>query len=317
MKHIYLLFLLFAATFGFSQEYSNIDFGRSGNAVTSGNWNNVTTDISNEEGITVNLINEDGGSTGITLVVDDAFDNVNTAGTESPDANLPFPASATSDSFFGETSPFGENLQPTGGFTLSGLDTDHYYSFIVFASRMGVPSGESRESSYAISGSSSKTGLLETANNVDETAQILNIQPNSNGNITFVAGPGSNNNNGNGFYYLGAIQLIDSDSPITISGPDASLSLLYPNGNNILEVGKTQRITWESTSINTGITVEFSSNNGSTWSNVATVSADLEYYDFTVPDQISDACLIRISGEGNSDTSNSTFSVIANDGDVY
>ena len=81
--------------------------------------------------------------------------------------------------------------------------------------------------------------------------------------------------------------------------------------------GKTQRITWNSTSIDNTIDIEFSSNNGNSWSDVATASADLEYYDFKVPNQISESCLIRISGGGTSDTSSKAFSVIENEGDVY
>ncbi|HEA29374.1 MAG TPA: T9SS type A sorting domain-containing protein [Leeuwenhoekiella sp.] len=317
MRKAYILLLFFISALGFSQEYAYIDFGEQGGQETSGNWNNVTSSTNNEAGITVNLINENGGSTGITLTVDDPFDLVNTAGTDSPDSSLPFSASATSDSFFGETVPFNSNTQPTGGFALSGLNVNKYYSFVIFASRMGGEAGESRQTLYNIAGSTTESASLEVANNTDTTAQILNIQPNSNGQITFRAQPGTRNDNSFEFYYLGAIQLIASDSPITISAPNAALSLVYPNGGNILEVGKTQRITWESTSINNTIDVEFSSNNGISWSDIATVSADLEYYDFTVPNQISDSCLIRISGEGISDTSSNTFSVIANEGEVY
>lgn len=109
--------------------------------------------------------------------------------------------------------------------------------------------------------------------------------------------------------------LFVSNSPT--AQPIATLSLEYPNGGNILEVGKTQRITWNSTAINNTIKIEFSSNNGTSWSNVATTAADLGYYDFKVPNKISESCLIRISGGGVSDTSSNTFSVIEDEGRVY
>jgi len=313
MKKIYLLSFLLLTFLGYSQEYSYIDFGQQGAKETSGNWNNVTSTSNNQQGITVDLINDDGNSTGVKLSVDDPFDTVNTDGTTNAANSVPL--SATSDSFFGETVVFNENTQPTGGFVLSGLKTNKYYSFVVFASRMKVASGESRQTLYTVTGSATKSANLEAANNTENTASVLNIQPKSNGQITFRAQPGTNNNNDNKFYYLGAIQLIASDSPITQS--DATLALIYPNGGNVLEVGKTQRITWNSTSINTTIDIEFSSNNGASWSNVATAPADLEYYDFKVPNKISKSCLIRISGGGVSDTSGSAFSVIENEGEVY
>lgn len=315
MKKIYLLSFLLLSFLGYSQEYSYIDFGQQGALETSGNWNNVTSTSNNQQGITVDLINDDGNSTGVKLSVDDPFDTVNTGGTTSPANTVPFPASATSDSFFGETVAFESNTQPTGGFVLSGLKANKYYSFVVFASRMNVTGGESRETLYTVTGAAAKTANLEVANNTQKTASVLNIQPKSNGQITFRAQPGAGNNNANGFYYLGAIQLIASDSPITQT--DATLTLTYPNGGNILEVGKTQRITWNSTSINTAVAIEFSSNNGASWSDVATTSADLGYHDFKVPNKISESCLIRISGGGVSDTSASPFSVIEDEGEVY
>ncbi|WP_031426610.1 GDSL-type esterase/lipase family protein [Flavimarina sp. Hel_I_48] len=101
------------------------------------------------------------------------------------------------------------------------------------------------------------------------------------------------------------------------SSTAATLTLTYPNGDNILEAGKTQRITWESSEINTTVSIEFSRNNGGTWSTVSTTSADLGYYDLKVPNQISNTCLIRISGGGLSDTSNGTFSIIKDEDVVY
>ncbi len=261
------------------------------------------------------MVNDNGSSTGVALSVDDPFDTVNTNGTTNAANTVPFPANATSDSFFGETVVFSGNTQPTGGFVLSGLKANKYYSFVVFASRMNVTDGESRQTLYTVTGSATKSASLETANNTENTASVLNVRPKANGQITFRAQPGTKNNNGFKFYYLGAIQLIASDSPITQS--TSTLTLLYPNGDNVLETGKTQRIKWNSTSIDNTIDIEFSSNNGASWSDVATIAADLEYYDFKVPNRISESCLIRISGGGVSDTSGSPFSVIANEGLVY
>jgi hypothetical protein len=54
--------------------------------------------------------------------------------------------------------------------------------------------------------------LLNTANNIANTADVLNIKPTATGTITFQATKEPNNTNATGFYYLGAIQLITTDA---------------------------------------------------------------------------------------------------------
>ena len=53
------------------------------------------------------------------------------------------------------------------------------------------------------------------------------------GEITFQAKPGPNNNNSYGFYYLGTLQLLISDTPISTMTPEPALALSYPNGGHI------------------------------------------------------------------------------------
>lgn len=313
MKQVYLLISLFISTWSYAQVYSYIDFGSpSSEYVTPGNWNNITTSQSNQTGITASIIDEDGNGTGITLTVDDPFDNVNLNGTDNPGTFLPFTDSATTDSFFGETSPFNNNLQPTGGFVLEGLSQNSFYSFIIFASRIG---DGNRETLYTINGSSTKSATLQVGNNTDRTANILNLQPDANGRITFRAKKGTNNDTPLGFYYLGAIQLIESSTPITNESQQV-LDLTYPNGGNIMEAGKTVRLTWDSRAIE-NVAIEFSANNGTSWSNVATVDASQGFYDYQVPSRITSSALIRISGAGITKVSESPFSIIENDGLVY
>ena len=204
-----------------------MDFGNASNS-TTGNWNNVVVNSQNQSGIVINLVDDSGTSNGITFTLSDSFDFINSSGTANPNVSIPFPTSASKDSFFGQTnSAFNGNVTPTGGFTLSGRNLNKYYSFSVFSSRTGV--SDNRETLYTVTGSTTNSEALNPANNTSNTANILNIQPDSNGEITLSAEPGSNNNNSNGFYYLGAVQLVVSDSPITdiISNPE--LNLVYPN----------------------------------------------------------------------------------------
>ncbi len=314
MKKLLLIFAVFTGLISFGQDYAYIDFGGSSHT-SSGNWNNIVVSDQNETGVTTTLINDAGVSMGITFTLTDSFDHINGNGTTSPNSGLPFVSSASRDSFFGATDAgFNGNINATGGFTLSNLDPNKYYSFSVFSSRTGV--SDNRETLYTVTGSTTDSEALNPANNTSNTATILNIQPNSNGEINFTAKPGPNNNNGFGFYYLGAIQLIESSSPISNTDPDPELTLTYPNGGHIWEAGKTVRIKWESISV-PNMLVEFSSDNGSSWSTIATAPGNTQYYDMIVPNKITTNALVRISGEGETDTSDNTFKVIADKGEVF
>ena len=318
-KHYYILFLivnfyLLAISFSYGQERTFIDFGSQNTGFPStGNWNNITVSTGNQSGLSFNLINDLGNTTAVTLTLDDSFDFINTSGTTNPDNNLPFLETATKDSFFGEASNFNGNVNETGGYTLSNLDPAKYYSFSIFASRTGV--SDNRETQYTATGLNTLSGTLNASNNTSNTATILNIQPLSNGTISFVATTGSNNNNPLGFYYLGAIKMVTSSTPITdINSP--ALTIIYPNGNEIWEVGKTPYISWQSQNID-NVTLEYSIDDGSSWNAIATVSASNKKYNWTIPNTISTQCKVRLSEGSTMAISDSNFSIIENEGTIY
>ena len=307
-----LLFIGYMPAYG--QQYAYIDFGSSTNT-TIGNWNNVIVTNQNQTGLSMNLIDDSGANLGIVFTLSDSFDFINTSGTTSPNNALPFQSSATRDSFFGATnSNFNGNINPTGGFTLSKLDPNKFYSFSVFSSRMGV--SDNRETLFTTIAATTNSQTLNPANNTKNTADILNIQPNERGEIIFQAEPGFNNNNSNGFYYLGAVKLVISNTPISDITSNPELTLVYPNGGHVWEVDKIVRIKWESVSIS-DIIIEFSSNNGFTWNTVASVPSHKQYYDMIVPSQISSQCMLRVSGDGLTDTTDTTFEIILNEGVTY
>ena len=192
MKKITFI-LVFISYVSFAQNYTYIDFGIT-TQETVGDWNNVSVVGGGDAvGITLGLNDSTGASTGFTLEINDAFDSANTAGSQMPDASIPFPDTASRDSFFGETSTFGGDLEPTGGFILTGLDPTKYYSFSIFASRNNVT--DNREAQYTVTGSTTEVVALNPSNNTMNTAEVLNIQSNASGEITLVAEPGPNNDN--------------------------------------------------------------------------------------------------------------------------
>lgn len=99
------------------------------------------------------------------------------------------------------------------------------------------------------------------------------------------------------------------DDPI----PSCSVvEVTAPNGGEVWSGGSTENITWTSADV-TNINIEFSSDNGSSWSTVATaVDASTGSFAYTVPNISSSDCLVRISDTDNSsifDVSDAAFTI--------
>ncbi|WP_100610362.1 T9SS type A sorting domain-containing protein [Confluentibacter lentus] len=221
MKKI-TLFLLFTSSLfaAYGQQITLIDFGATN---TAGNWNNVNAPATLNS--FTNLIDDTGATTGEVLTLTDVFASpANSVGTQNPDSGLPFPGSATRDSYYGE-----DATEDTGGFTLSGLEAGKYYSFQIFASRDGV--ADNREALYTITGDGgAQTATLDASNNTANVAEILNVQPNIDGEITIQVEKGPANDNSSGFYYIGAIEMTKSDTTLSNKrfGINGTVSV-YPN----------------------------------------------------------------------------------------
>lgn len=91
------------------------------------------------------------------------------------------------------------------------------------------------------------------------------------------------------------------------------LFVTSPNGGENLFIGATQEITWSTYGIVDTITIEFSKNNGVSWESVITRIANTGDYTWTIPNTVSDSCLIKISDVkigGPSDQSDSAFVIL-------
>jgi uncharacterized protein (TIGR02145 family) len=89
----------------------------------------------------------------------------------------------------------------------------------------------------------------------------------------------------------------------------ASVSLTYPNGGESFGEGIGQYIEWTSSSVAT-VLLEYSIDNGSTWTSIGTASATNNYANWVPPAGANSQCLIRVSDSttpSESDTSNATF----------
>ncbi len=91
-------------------------------------------------------------------------------------------------------------------------------------------------------------------------------------------------------------------------GSVEAISLLTPNGGEHLIVGNQYDIIWE-TNLTGNVNIYYSTDLGLNWTSIATINADDEYYQWTVPDENSSHCLVKVADEGDENTHDVSSSV--------
>lgn len=292
----------------------NIDFGNS-TRISAGNWNNVTD---SKVGAVSDLINYQGLQSGIGVAVTDAFnDGSNTAGAAADDS-LRIPYNASSDSFFGSKRAAVGGFEPTGGVTFSNLNPQTAYSFALFSNRADTgTNGTNRETKYTVTGKTSQSVSMNPSGAKGYFVRVSNMLPADDGTIRVTATTGENNNNPDGYYYLGVIRVTYLNNA---SVGAKSLTLTYPNGGEKWEAGKQVFIGWQSENIITA-DLEYSIDNGANWLPIASsVAASNKRYNWTVPATLSTQAIVRIKDHDEttvSDVSNAPFTVKADNGQDY
>lgn len=186
------------------------DFGETGNPDPKYNtvsWNSQSVANAKDfvSGVETNISLTVSSSTGFNE------DGHNPSGTTSPGspASDYFDQNATSDSLFGHDSNFNVGSpRPLVEYTISGLDLNQSYDFTFYASRLGA--SDNRETRYDVAGANLDTTFLDPAENQDDIAQVLDILPDPNGEITLSIQKGPSNTNSAGFFYLGAMDITSS-----------------------------------------------------------------------------------------------------------
>jgi len=98
---------------------------------------------------------------------------------------------------------------------------------------------------------------------------------------------------------------------ITWEVEDAYIEVTYPNGRDIFVPGSTQVIYWDNLGVTSNQTLQYSLNNGGSWTNISTtLSSTTTRYSWVVPSVVSSQALIRITSGALSDVSDSLFSII-------
>lgn len=154
-----------------------------------------------------NLRDIDGTITDVSVEIVERFGGVNANGPTSTTTGMNMPSGASTRSFFGNREFFSSGTYPKSTIKFSSLDPSEPYSFEVFASRTN--SNDNKETYYSFSGVNELDTIiyLNASNNMTQTVKALNIKPNENGEIKIEMGPGPNNTNSNGFFYITAMSI--------------------------------------------------------------------------------------------------------------
>ncbi|MDQ1355380.1 MAG: hypothetical protein QG657_5690, partial [Acidobacteriota bacterium] len=91
-----------------------------------------------------------------------------------------------------------------------------------------------------------------------------------------------------------------------------TITVTSPNNGETWLIGSTHEITWSSTGALGNVRIEFSSDNGSNWTEITASTENDGVYSWTVPGISSTNCLVRISEtDGDpSDTSDAVFTIV-------
>ncbi|MBV6511219.1 MAG: hypothetical protein FMNOHCHN_00698 [Ignavibacteriaceae bacterium] len=102
----------------------------------------------------------------------------------------------------------------------------------------------------------------------------------------------------------------ESDAVFSIA-PDPVIAVLSPNGSEIWRTGSVENITWNSSNLDS-VRIEFTTNNGATWTLIAAKAPSSGIYQWTIPNLNSQLCKVRISDPADgvpSDISDDNFTI--------
>ncbi len=191
------------------------------------------------------------------------------------------------------------NVYVTGNFsTVAGHESFYGRIFVIaMDQQLTTLLGRACPGSAYGSESSSGTSLaLDFAENVYLAGKTL-----SDGISTT---PGAYNQTYNGGY---------TDAFISkLNGNSIGVTVTSPNGGERWIAGTAHDITWTSIGTVGNVAIDYSINNGVSWINIA-VTANDGSYSWTVPNTLSDQCLVRVSDAAYpavSDMSDSAFSIV-------
>ena len=106
-------------------------------------------------------------------------------------------------------------------------------------------------------------------------------------------------------------QVVTDNYAIRLVGQPV-LTLTAPNGGERWRAGTRNTVTWVAQDVSEPVRLEFSTNAGQTWHTLADSLSDVDAYEWLVPEEVSDSCLVRVrtvSGTA-SDESDAFFTIL-------
>jgi len=104
-----------------------------------------------------------------------------------------------------------------------------------------------------------------------------------------------------------------SDAVFTVTN-EPIIIVKSPNGGEQWQVGSIHEITWITGGDVGNLKIELSTDSSSTWTTIVDSTENNGHYTWTVPDSVSDLCLIRVSGADSGtplDSSDAVFSIVS------
>ncbi|RKY97823.1 MAG: hypothetical protein DRQ13_04195 [Ignavibacteriae bacterium] len=104
--------------------------------------------------------------------------------------------------------------------------------------------------------------------------------------------------------FIGSQGWVCGDDQLILHNSGASglpINIISPNGGEIWIEGSQQDITWSSLNV-TDVKIELSLNNGASWDTIIDSTLSTGIFSWTVPNSLSDSCLIKISDYQYPDT---------------
>ena len=203
----------------------NIDFG---SILTETPWNNMCMF---EVGAYIHgMLNMDGEITPFKIENRTTFGGVNidNSGNSLTISDWQLPAKATSDSFWGNAGePIDGTVVESGMFSVSGLNSQKCYDFVMFSS---CTASDYREVSFKVVGENEGIAHVNSSGNTTKQVVVESIVPDIDGTVKIVVGAGPDNDNANKMYYINALQIRQNNKMITsCDGVNVVTIRAYPN----------------------------------------------------------------------------------------
>lgn len=170
-------------------------------------WNAFLSNNNYNTGARIdNLVDEDGGKTGISIEITKSFNDVNNSGVADVSTDFAIPSVVSQHSYYGNgRGVWLDKKVRESAFKISNLNKDQSLNFCFFSSRDGV--SDNRETKFIVKGATTATVYLNASNNSSNTVCANGIRPDANGEINVTVTMGENNNNGSGFFYINAMRI--------------------------------------------------------------------------------------------------------------